>query len=43
MDIKIDDYYIIVFFHGDIDSSHASNYRKQLDTLIEKNNPGYDF
>ncbi len=36
MDIKIDDYYVIVLFHGDIDSSHVGNYRKQLDTLIEK-------
>ncbi len=35
MDIEIDDYYIMVSFHGDVDSSHVVNYRKKLDELIE--------
>ncbi|MCD7894408.1 MAG: STAS domain-containing protein [Erysipelotrichaceae bacterium] len=35
MNIEIDDYFIIVSFHGEIDSSHVGSYRKQLDDLIE--------
>ncbi|MCD8029155.1 MAG: STAS domain-containing protein [Erysipelotrichaceae bacterium] len=45
MDIEIDDYYMIVSFYGNIDSSHVESYRKQLDELIENshNDMIFDF